>query len=277
MKFPFTKMHGLGNDFVVFNFTERSFEMSAEQARRIADRHFGVGCDQILIVEKSTRADIDFKYRIFNSDGGEVAQCGNGARCFAAFVHEEGLSNEKILHVETLNGEIVLQRDQTDGSVTVSMGIPQFSPSAIPISAEDELPKYKLNMGADSVEFYAMSIGNPHAVISVKDVNQAPVLSLGPMLERHTFFPERANIGFMQIIDRNNIALRVFERGVGETIACGSGACAATACGIRAGDLDQKVRVKLRGGYLDIEWQGPEKPVMMTGPATTVFKGELLG
>lgn len=277
MKFPFTKMHGLGNDFVVFNFTERSFEMSAEQARRIADRHFGVGCDQILIVEKSTRADIDFKYRIFNSDGGEVAQCGNGARCFAAFVHEEGLSNEKILHVETLNGEIVLQRDQTDGSVTVSMGIPQFSPSAIPISAEDELPKYKLNMGADSVEFYAMSIGNPHAVISVKDVNQAPVLSLGPMLERHPFFPERANIGFMQIIDRNNIALRVFERGVGETIACGSGACAATACGIRSGDLDQKVRVKLRGGYLDIEWQGPEKPVMMTGPATTVFKGELLG
>jgi len=275
VKFPFSKMHGLGNDFVVFNFIERSFDMSPELARQIADRHLGVGCDQILIVEKSSRSGIDFKYRILNSDGSEVAQCGNGARCFASFVHDEGLSNKNILHVETLNGEIVLERNQDDGSVTVNMGVPQFSPAAIPITAEKEQDVYKLEVGADSLEFYAMSIGNPHAVICVKDISQAPVLSLGPMLEKHPFFPERANIGFMQIIDRDTITLRVFERGVGETSACGSGACAAVVCGIRAGDLNQQVRVILPGGHLDIQWQGTPSPVMMTGPSSTVFKGEL--
>ncbi|MFT5611687.1 MAG: diaminopimelate epimerase [Polaribacter sp.] len=274
MKLPFTKMHGLGNDFVVFDFTEKVTPISQAQAAHIADRHFGIGCDQILIVERSFRPEMDFKYRILNSDGGEVEQCGNGARCFAVYVRERGLSDKSKIKVETLGGDIILEVDDTTGNVIVDMGVPEFSPGKIPIMAKTQSPIYSVLIDNQPVVFSAVSIGNPHAVIRVADVDVAQVRHLGAALESHEFFPQRANIGFMQILDRRNICLRVFERGVGETIACGTGACAAVATGIALGDLDQTVSVQLPGGDLSISWRGGVHSLIMKGPTQTVFSGE---
>ncbi|NND00482.1 MAG: diaminopimelate epimerase [Gammaproteobacteria bacterium] len=275
MKFPFTKMHGLGNDFVVFDFTRRSFNLSAATARQIANRHLGIGCDQILIVEPSSRPEIDFKYRIFNADGGEVGQCGNGARCFALFVHDQGLTEKTQLNVATLSGDLQLRIDTRNRQITVDMGVPEFAPNRIPLLADQQQALYRTELAGETIEFSALSIGNPHAVIVVSDINSGVVERLGPLLESHAFFPERANIGFMQIEDRETIRLRVFERGVGETNACGSGACAAVVSGINAGQLEQAVTARLRGGDLSISWAGAEQTVMMTGPAQTVFHGEI--
>lgn len=275
MKLPFTKMHGLGNDFVVFDFTQRQIALSAEQAANIADRHFGVGCDQILIIEPSSRAEIDFKYRILNADGSEVGQCGNGSRCFAQYVREHKLSDKNPITVETITGDLVLDTDATTGLVTVNMGVPNFDPTQIPLKFTQRQDTYQLTVEDQTVEFASLSIGNPHAVLQVPDTTSAPVATLGPLLESHAIFPERANIGFMQIQNRNEFFLRVYERGVGETIACGSGACAASVVGILSGQLENTVTAHLTGGDLTISWQGEGHPVMMTGPAVTVFSGTL--
>jgi len=275
MKIEFTKMHGLGNDFVVLDCTERKIDLSAEQAARIADRHFGVGCDQILIVEKSLRDDIDFKYRILNADGSEVGQCGNGARCFVRYVLDKGLSTKNPIRVETITGDMTLLADQDSNLVTVNMGIPKFEPSQIPLVATERQNQYQLDLDGQSIIFSALSIGNPHAVLLVDDVTTAPVLELGAALEPHALFPEKANIGFMQIINRDEIKLRVFERGVGETIACGSGACAAVVAGIQLGHLNNQATAHLTGGDLSISWEGVDQPIMMTGPAETSFEGML--
>jgi len=275
MELKFTKMHGLGNDFVVFDFTEQSIELTQAQAARIADRHFGVGCDQILIVERSLRDDIDFKYRILNADGSEVGQCGNGARCFVRYVHDKGLSSKNPITVETLTGQMVLREDEATNLVTVDMGPPCFEPQEIPLAVEQRQPEYHLQHNDDQIQFSAMSMGNPHAVLLVDDVCTAPVQELGAALEVHSIFPERANIGFMQINSRTDISLRVFERGAGETIACGSGTCAAVVAGIQAGLLNHKVTAHLSAGELIIEWHGEGTNVMMTGPAETSFEGIL--
>ena len=275
MNLKFTKMQGLGNDFVVFDFTQGIVPITPEQAAQIADRHFGVGCDQILIVEKSSRAEIDFKYRILNADGSEVGQCGNGARCFVRYVHEKGLSDKNPITVETLTGEMTLYAVPDSDLVTVNMGVPNFEPSGIPLDQPARQANYTVDLNGNSYEFAALSIGNPHAVLIVEDVNTAPVHEIGPLLEPHPLFPEKANIGFMQINSRNDINLRVYERGSGETIACGSGTCAAVAAGIANGLLDNSVTAHLTGGDLKIEWQGEGTPVMMTGPANTSFEGEL--
>jgi len=275
MQLPFTKMHGLGNDFVVFDFTKSSHAITRNQAIHIADRHFGIGCDQILIVEQSERDKIDFKYRILNADGGEVGQCGNGARCFALFVREQGLCKKSTIHVETLSGDLVLELADNSNVVTVNMGIPNFEPSHIPLRAEERQATYSAALAADEIEFSALSIGNPHAVITVDDIDSSAVERLGPVMESHSLFPERANIGFMQIINRDTIKLRVYERGSGETIACGSGACAAVASGIASGKLNNTVLAHLSGGKLEINWPGEGQPVMMAGLAQTVFHGEI--
>ena len=275
MKLPFTKMHGLGNDFVVLDFTENPVDLSAEQAAFIADRHFGVGCDQILIVEQSDRDGIDFKYRIINADGSEVGQCGNGSRCFVRYVHEKGLSSKNPIKVETSTGELIIEAHQGSNLVTVDMGAPRFEPADIPLNEPTRKNLYSLNVDGETVEFSSSSMGNPHAVLLVEDTLTAPVERLGPILESHPIFPEKANIGFMQVISRTEINLRVFERGAGETIACGSGTCAAVVAGIQRGLLDSKVTAHLRGGDLIIEWQGDGQPVMMTGPAETTFEGVL--
>ena len=268
-------MQGLGNDFVVFDFTNEVVPITAEQATRIADRHFGVGCDQILIVEKSSRADIDFKYRILNADGSEVGQCGNGARCFVRFVHEKGLSDKNPITVETLTGQMSLYAVPDSELVRVNMGVPSFEPHQIPLDMPQRQLTYTVDLQGADIEFAALSIGNPHAVIVVEDVSTAPVLDVGRALEPHALFPEKANIGFMQINNRADINLRVYERGSGETIACGSGTCAAVAAGIMNGLLDDSVTAHLTGGDLLIEWQGEGHPVMMTGPASTSFEGVL--
>jgi diaminopimelate epimerase len=275
MELKFTKMHGLGNDFVVFDFTEHVVALSEAQAAHIADRHFGVGCDQILIVERSTRDDIDFKYRILNADGSEVGQCGNGARCFVRYVHEKGLSDKNPITVETLTGQMVLFEDEVTNLVTVDMGAPRFEPEDIPLNAAQRQPKYHLEHGGETITFSVLSMGNPHAVLIVDDIDSAPVLELGASLECHSMFPQRANIGFMKINDRADVSIRVFERGAGETIACGSGACAAVVAGIQDGLLDNRVIAHLTAGDLTIEWQGEGHSVMMTGAAETSFEGVL--
>jgi diaminopimelate epimerase len=274
MKVKFTKMHGLGNDFVVFDGVRQPFEFSAEQLRFIADRNFGVGCDQILVVEKARNAGIDFRYRIFNADGGEVEQCGNGARCFVRFVHDQKLSEKRELQVETMRG-VISPRLEENGSVTVNMGEPVFAAKEIPFVAESNELVEALDLGSESVEITAVSMGNPHAVQVVADVDRAPVAVQGPQIERHPRFPQRVNAGFMQIENRHAIRLRVFERGAGETLACGTGACAAVAAGISRGLLDSPVRVTTRGGELSIAWGGKGQPVLMTGPAVAVFTGEI--
>ena len=274
MKIRFTKMHGLGNDFVVLDAINQRFVPNAAQARFLADRHFGVGCDQILIVEKPTQAGVDFRYRIFNADGGEVEQCGNGARCFVRYVVDHGLTGKREIAVETRAG-IIAPRLEDDGNVTVDMGVPRFAPREIPFISESDAVVQPLQLGDRSIQITAVSMGNPHAVQLVDDVDRAPVQTDGPRVEAHARFPQRVNAGFMQVVDRQRIRLRVYERGAGETLACGTGACAAVVAGIRRGLLDTPVRVATRGGELTIAWAGLGQPVLMTGSAVTVFEGEI--
>jgi len=274
MRLKFTKMHGLGNDFVVFDAISQHVALTPAALCLIADRHFGIGCDQILLVEKPTQADADFRYRIFNADGGEVEQCGNGARCFVRFVHDQGLTDKREIRVETASG-LIVPRLEENGEVTVNMGAPRFEPAQLPFVAEQRALTYSLALGYKSVEISALSMGNPHAVQVVEDADTAPVAQDGPLIERHVRFPARVNAGFMQVLDRHHIKLRVFERGSGETLACGTGACAAAVAGITRGLLDSPVRVSTRGGDLSIAWDAEGAPVLMTGPAVRVFDGEL--
>jgi len=275
MELNFTKMHGLGNDFVVLDFTQAPQELSKAQAAHIADRKFGIGCDQILIVEQTSSKTADFRYRILNADGSEVSQCGNGARCFVRFVHEKGLSDKNPIVVETANGILKLKAIEGSNLVEVNMGQPCFDPKQIPLNQTKQQTRYQVKVEDQTYDFAAVAMGNPHAVLLVDDIASAPVTDLGPKLEVHELFPERANIGFMQIKNRSNIALRVFERGVGETLACGSGACAAVVSGIQQGLLEQQVTVQLSGGKLEISWTGNDNEVFMTGPAETVYQGHL--
>lgn len=278
MKLKFSKMQGLGNDFVVIDGVRQRVQLNPMQCRAIADRHFGIGCDQILLVEKAQSDAADFRYRIFNADGGEVEQCGNGARCFVRFVRDQGLSDKKEILVETLGG-LITPRVQADGNITVDMGVPIFQPSRIPFLAEAAASTYKLEVDGEEIEISALSMGNPHAVQIVHDIDEAPVLMQGPLIENHPRFPQRVNAGYMQIVDRERIRLRVYERGAGETLACGTGACAAVVSGICRGFLDPVVIVETRGGQLTVEWRGahnPSQPVFMTGPAVTVFEGEII-
>jgi diaminopimelate epimerase len=262
MKLGFTKMHGAGNDFVVIDATQQPFALSTEEIRRIADRHLGVGCDQLLVVERPSAPGADFRYRIFNADGGEVEQCGNGARCFVKFVHERGLTDKREIRVETLGGRIV-PRLEPDGEVSVDMGAPRFE-------GEETLA-----LNGEAAKVAILSMGNPHAVQVVADVASAPVTTQGPRLENHPRFPNRVNAGYMQVLERGRIALRVWERGAGETLSCGTGACAAVASGIRRGLLDSPVRVQTRGGALTVSWAGGDNAVWMKGPAATVFEGTI--
>jgi diaminopimelate epimerase len=269
----FTKMQGLGNDFVVLDGVRQRVVLTPAQIRRLADRRFGVGCDQVLVVEKASRPDVDFRYRIYNADGGEVEQCGNGARCFVMFVRDAGLTAKRAIRVETAAG-IIEPALSAGGEVTVDMGIPRFGPADVPFAADGEALVHPLDVAGETVGISVVSMGNPHAVQVVADVDGAPVEETGPLIERHPRFPRRVNAGFMQVVDRATIRLRVWERGVGETLACGTGACAAVVAGIRRGLLDSPVRVETRGGCLSIAWEGPGTPVLMTGPAATVFEGE---
>lgn len=270
----FTKMHGLGNDFVVIDAVRQQVDLTAERVRHIADRHFGIGCDQVLLVAPPLREGADFSYRIFNADGGEVNQCGNGARCFARFVYEQGLCDKAEVRVDTGAGQLLLRRE-ADGNIRVDMGIPRHAPGDVPLLAERESPVYRFEALGQAFEFGAVSMGNPHAVLRVDSVRTAPVSELGPLLEGAPVFPERANVGFMEVLGKDHIRLRVFERGSGETLACGSGACAAAVVGIEWGLLESPVQVDLPGGTLSIRWSGRGSAVLMTGPATTVFEGKL--
>jgi diaminopimelate epimerase len=273
MKLRFTKMHGLGNDFVVLDGIGQRIALTPAQYRRLADRRLGVGCDQVLIVERPRGPDVDFRYRIFNADGGEVEQCGNGARCFVTFVRDKGYTQAKRIRVETAGGIIVPEVDER-GEVTVDMGEPRLESEDIPfVGGNDDLVQ-PLDVAGETISISVVSMGNPHAVQVVPDVEAAAVATQGPLLEHHARFPQRVNAGYMQVMDRANIRLRVWERGAGETLACGTGACAAVVTGIRLGLLDSPVRVGTRGGLLTIAWQGPGAGVLMTGPAATVFEGE---
>jgi len=274
MQLKFTKMHGLGNDFVVVDAATTPVSLTPEQLRHIADRRFGVGCDQILMIERARSVDTDFFYRIFNADGGEVEQCGNGARCFVRYVHDRGLTAKTVIRVGTLGG-VIEPRLEADGQVTVNMGVPVFEPARIPFDAPVQALLYNLQIEKKLIEINALSIGNPHAVQVVPDVMKAPVATEGPLIEAHPRFPRRVNAGYMQVIDRTHIQLRVYERGAGETLACGTGACAAVVAGIVRGLLDARVTVSTRGGDLVIVWAGAGQPVLMTGPAMTVFDGEI--
>ena len=273
MKLKFTKMQGLGNDFVVLDGINQPVNLDRQQIRLLADRHFGIGCDQLLLVEKA-EGEADFRYRIFNADGGEVEQCGNGARCFVRYVHDHGLTQKNEIRVETLSGVISPQLE-VNGNVTVNMGQPVFEPEEIPFVAEKSALAYQLELQDKPVTISALSMGNPHAVRVVPDVENAPVAAEGALIESHPRFPKRVNVGYMQVIDRGHIKLRVFERGAGETLACGTGACAAVVAGINLGLLDHRVVVSTRGGDLMISWRGHGEPVWMTGPAVTVFEGEI--
>ncbi len=273
-KLAFSKMHGLGNDFVMIDAVRQDIRLSADQVRWLADRHFGVGCDQLLVVEPTQTPGVDFRYRIFNADGGEVEQCGNGARCFARFVFEQGLSDKREIRVETKKG-IIAPRLEDDGMVTVDMGVPVLAPAEVPFISDSDAWVQPLDVAGTPVAITAVSMGNPHAVQVVADVDSAPVAEQGPLIEHHPRFPARVNAGFLQVVDEHNVRLRVFERGAGETLACGTGACAAVVAGILRGLVASPVRVATRGGELTIAWNGVGTPVMMTGPAVTVFTGEL--
>jgi len=274
MKIEFTKMHGLGNDFIVLNAISQSLALTKTQICFLADRHFGIGCDQVLVVEKPVNHNADFKYRIFNADGSEVAQCGNGARCFARFVRDKQLTDKDEICVDTDSGQLILTLTP-DGLVTVNMGIPRHKPDEIPLQATAEQLEYEIKINGVIYPFGAVSMGNPHAVLTLQHIAKLSVDLIGGALESHPFFPQRANIGFMEIIDRQTIQLRVFERGAGETLACGSGACAAVVIGIEQGLLDHAVKVQLRGGDLAIRWEGRGQPVFMTGAAVSVFEGQI--
>jgi diaminopimelate epimerase len=281
MKLKFTKMHGAGNDFIVVDAINQQVDLSIDQWRRLADRRFGIGADQILVVERPTDAGVDFRYRIFNNDGGEVEQCGNGSRAFVRFVVDKGLTQARSIRVQTMSG-IINPRLEEDGSITVDMGAPRLVPADVPfdetglagmVQGDDTL--WPLPVGDETVFVSVVSMGNPHAVQVVDDVDAAPVEETGPLIERHVRFPKRVNAGYLQVIDRHHIRLRVFERGAGETLACGTGACAAVVAGIRRGLLDSPVRVSARGGELSIAWAGPDQPVYLSGPAVSVFEGEV--
>jgi len=274
MKLKFTKMQGQGNDFVVFDGVRQQVRLSRAQVRAIADRHFGVGCDQLLVVEKPASEANDFRYRIFNADGGEVEQCGNGARCFARFVLDQKLTTKRRIRVETVGG-IVTPTLEDSGRVTVDMGAPRFDPREVPFLADETRLVYPLVVAGVTLEVSVLSMGNPHAVQVVESVDRAPVATQGPLIENHPAFPQRVNAGYMQPLSRSHIRLRVWERGAGETLACGTGACAAVVAGIRRGLLDAEVRVSTRGGDLMIRWPGDSAPVMMTGDAVAVFDGEI--
>lgn len=283
MKLRFTKMQGAGNDFVVIDATQQPLSLDAAQLRALGDRRFGVGCDQILVIEASAEPGVDFRYRIFNNDGDEVEHCGNGARCFVRYVADKGLSAKRSIKVRTVNALLELHLRE-DGRVTVDMGAPIFALERVPFDAQGLSPRlengFELWPLADlHSELAVLSMGNPHAVLRVADVDTAPVLTLGPQIETHARFPRRVNAGFLQVLDRGHVKLRVFERGAGETLACGTGACAAVVAGIRLGWLDERVDVQARGGLLTIEWaglsRGLDAPVLMTGPAVTVFDGEI--
>ncbi len=279
MTLKFTKMHGAGNDFVVIDAISQPVSFTPEQWRRLADRRFGIGADQILVVERPTRPDVDFRYRIFNADGGEVEQCGNGARAFVKFVVDKGLTEKREIRVETMSG-IIAPRLEDDGRITVDMGAPVFELARVPFDSTGlqgrqvgDATVWPLQLGSGMAEVVVLSMGNPHAVQLVDDVEAAPVLRDGPEIENHPRFPKRVNAGFMQVLDRQRVRLRVFERGAGETLACGTGACAAVVAGILLGQLDSPVSVSTRGGELSIAWAGVEAPVMLTGPAVSVFEG----
>lgn len=285
MKLRFTKMHGAGNDFVVLDATAAPLALTPAQVRRLADRRFGVGADQVLVVDRTSTPGIDFRYRIFNADGGEVEQCGNGSRCFVRYVREKGLTDKRLVRVETMNTVLEL-REEDDGRVSVDMGAPIFALPEVPFDATGLQPRpvegagdfalWPLQLGdGDVVELAVLSMGNPHAVRRVDDVNHAPVGLEGPQIESHKRFPRRVNAGFVQVLDRGRAKLRVYERGAGETLACGTGACAAVVAGIRLGWFDARVEVETRGGRLTIEWPGGDAHVRMTGPAETVFEGEI--
>jgi len=274
MHIKFSKMQGIGNDFVVIDGFSQPINLTTEQIRLLADRHFGIGCDQLLLVEKPTNIQADFRYRIFNADGGEVEQCGNGARCFVRFVHEQKLTDKTQICVETANGMIYPELED-NGLVTVNMGAPKFEPKLIPFISDKLSLTYPLSIGSEAVEISTVSMGNPHAVIIVENIDNAPLQTQGPLIENHPQFPQRVNAGFMQIMNQHEIKLRVFERGAGETLACGTGACAAAVAGMRLGKLQSPVKVAMRGGELNISWGGNNTPVMMTGPAVKVFKGEI--
>jgi diaminopimelate epimerase len=274
MRLRFSKMHGLGNDFVVIDGVCQTVRLTPEKIRAIADRNFGVGCDQILLVEIPDNPAVDFRYRIFNCDGSEVENCGNGARCFAVFVRERRLTGKSVIRVETAGGIIELNV-QRDGQVSVDMGAPRLLPEQIPFVAAEQAATYVIDVAGTSLELSAVSMGNPHAVILVNDVSTAPVADVGPLVEPHVRFPARVNVGFMQLVSAAEINLRVYERGVGETLACGTGACAAVVAGRVRGLLDEQVKVNLPGGSLQISWAGVGHSVIMTGPATTVFHGQI--
>jgi diaminopimelate epimerase len=274
MQLNFTKMHGLGNDFVVIDAINQSVNLSDEQVRALADRRFGVGCDQVLLVERPGRPEADFRYRIFNADGSEVEQCGNGARCFARFVRDKGLTDKDVIPVETASGLIELHLAE-GGQVRVNMGRPRFQPAELPFEASEEQLRYELEVEGRQVSIGAVSMGNPHTVLQVESVDAAPVEQLGPAIESHPRFPARVNVGFMEIVDKGRMRLRVYERGAGETLACGTGACAAAVIAQRWGLVEARCRVELRGGSLEIQWAGGDEPVWMTGPAVTVFEGTI--
>jgi diaminopimelate epimerase len=274
MLLKFTKMHGAGNDFVMLDGVRQNIQLTPEQLRLLADRHFGVGCDQILIVEKPVNKGVDFRYRIFNADGGEVEQCGNGARCFMRFVHDQKLTTKREILVETRSG-LISPRLEQDGRITVNMGPPVFEPARIPFDGGSGAASEPLAVAGETLDISVLSMGNPHAVQLVPDVERAPVEKLGPLIEHHPRFPKRVNAGFMQVMDRHSLRLRVYERGAGETLSCGTGACAAAVTGIRRGLLDSPVNVATRGGVLTVRWDGEGKPVLMTGPAISVFSGEI--
>lgn len=274
MLLHFTKMHGLGNDFMVVDLITQRARLENEQIRALADRHFGVGFDQLLTVEPPRDPEMDFRYRIYNADGSEVENCGNGARCFARFVCDQRLTHKREIRVETQGGPLTL-RVEDDGRVRVDMGAPRFEPAQVPFSADRDLSRHALEADGEHLEIGVVSMGNPHAVLRVDDIDTAPVARLGAAIEAHPRFPRRVNVGFMQVVSRQAIRLRVFERGVGETLACGTGACAAVACGIRQGILDSRVEVDLPGGRLTLEWPGGEAAMFMTGPAVRVFDGRV--
>ena len=270
----FTKMQGLGNDFVMLDAVRQPVDLSPERVRALADRHFGIGCDQLLVVEPSDTPGVDFRYRIFNADGGEVEQCGNGARCFARFVFEQGLTDKREIRVETAKG-LITPRLEDDGTVTVDMGVPVLTPAEVPFVSDSDAYVQPLDVAGRTVAITAVSMGNPHAVQVVADVDTAPVAETGPLIEHHLRFPARVNAGFLQVVDAHRVRLRVFERGAGETLACGTGACAAVVAGILRELVVSPVTVETRGGELTIAWDGVGTPVMMTGPAVTVFSGEI--
>ena len=274
MEIKFTKMHGLGNDFVVFDGLVQDIELKPEQIRLIADRHFGVGCDQVLFIGSSDNPEVDVRYRIFNASGEEVEQCGNGVRCIANYLFRRGVVSTDVLTVDTINGVIKVYKDGND-SIRVNMGVPQFEPSKVPLRADTRKMHYSMDLSGQTIELMALSMGNPHAVFVVDDIEKALVHSLGQAVQAHEMFPKGVNVGFMQVLDREHIRIRVYERGVGETLACGSGACAAVVAGCMDNRLANEVDVGLNGGHLTIAWEGEGNPVWMTGPATTVYEGKI--